>query len=234
MDRPVIAPPPLRTLVASLDDHERRALVGLLHRLPGVVVASDGEADVLFAPPAALASAPERPEDQQVVVVARSTQDVLRAFELQAFDCLLWPPSGQRLAWILARARAARAGQPPRAHRHAPPLPERIALSEGGRITFVPVADIDWIEAAGNYALLHAGPRSGLLRTTLHDLEARLDARRFLRIHRSRIVNVARVRELVPQPSGDCEIVLKDGTRLMSSRSYREARRARLQPLAGS
>jgi two-component system LytT family response regulator len=107
----------------------------------------------------------------------------------------------------------------------------RIAVKEGERITFLNVDLIDWIEAADNYICLHVGSKSYLLRSKLGDIEKQLDPNHFLRIHRSRIVNIDRIHEMQPQGSGDCVLVLRDGTELTSSRTYREQRRRLLNPL---
>ena len=88
-------------------------------------------------------------------------------------------------------------------------------------MSFVPVADIDWIDASRNYARIHAGSRSHLLRETLKSLETRLDPERFVRVHRSAIVNVERIREFLPWFQGDWIIVLGDGTRIQTGKNYR-------------
>src|SRR3712207_5336463 len=98
---------------------------------------------------------------------------------------------------------------------------ERLLVKVGGRIIFLPAEEIDWIEAAGVYVQLHARGKSYLHRTSLSSLEARLDPHRFARIHRSAMVNVFSVKELHPHSHGDYVTVLKDGTRLKLSRSYR-------------
>jgi len=82
--------------------------------------------------------------------------------------------------------------------------------------------DIDWVGAAGNYVELHVGKKSHLMRTTMHTLEARLDPRRFLRIHRSVIINVERIKELRPWHYGDNKIVLFDGTQLTLKHCHSE------------
>jgi two-component system LytT family response regulator len=92
----------------------------------------------------------------------------------------------------------------------------------GTRTAFVRLDDVDWIEAADYYARLHVGGASHLLRETMDELEARLDPRRFVRVHRSAIVRVDRVRELRAVAAGRHEVVLRDGTRLPLSRSRRE------------
>ncbi|HST61987.1 MAG TPA: LytTR family DNA-binding domain-containing protein, partial [Longimicrobium sp.] len=107
---------------------------------------------------------------------------------------------------------------------------DRIVLRDAGRITFVDTATIDWIEAEDYVVRLHAGAATHLLREPLRDLERRLDPRRFVRIHRSTIVNLGSVKELQPYFHGDYVVILRDGTRLRLSRSRREP----LQALLGA
>lgn len=108
---------------------------------------------------------------------------------------------------------------------------KRIPIKNGERITLLNTNLVDWIEAADNYICLHSGGKSYLVRHKLSDIEKQLDPDLFLRIHRSRIVNIERIREMRPQGSGDCMLVLEDGTELASSRTYREQRRRLLNPL---
>ena len=98
---------------------------------------------------------------------------------------------------------------------------ERLAIRAEGRVYFLRVQDIDWIETAGNYVRLHAGKTAHLLRETLSSLETRLDRDRFLRVYRTTILNVERLRELQPWFSGEFIAILHDGTRLKVSRGYR-------------
>ena len=95
-------------------------------------------------------------------------------------------------------------------------------VKSGGRVFFLRTDEIDWIEAAGNYVRLHLGNESHLFRETMNRMESRLDTRRFVRIHRSRIVNTERVKELQPWFNGEHVVVLQNGTRLTLSRGYRE------------
>jgi two-component system LytT family response regulator len=88
--------------------------------------------------------------------------------------------------------------------------------------------DVDWVEAEGDYVRLHAGGRSHLVRETMAAMEARLDPARFARIHRSTIVNLARIRELQPTFNGEYVVLLHTGAKLTLSRGYRDALRARL------
>lgn len=156
----------------------------------------------------------------------------LPAFEVHAVDYLLKPFDRERFRKALVWARAAigrdQRGEPAelpaatladlRGDRQ--PL-ERVTIKSSGRIYFVKTAEIDWIEAAGNYLRLHVGDATHSLRETMNTLEARLDPDRFWRIHRSTIVNVDRIRELQPLFHGDYVVILHDDTELTLSRTYR-------------
>ena len=105
----------------------------------------------------------------------------------------------------------------------AGPLPERFAVRRrGGTEVMVEVADIDWIEAAGNYAILHVGGDTFEIRSSLTKLEGELDPKRFVRVHKSHVVNIGRVAEVTPWVSGDWRIRLQDGAEVNLSRRYRE------------
>lgn len=99
--------------------------------------------------------------------------------------------------------------------------PRRIAVKTRGRTLLFRVDQIDWIESAGNYVRLHIGREHYLLRETMTGIEGKLQSRRFVRIHRTAIVNLERVRELRPTSHGDVAIILRDETRLTLSRVYR-------------
>lgn len=111
--------------------------------------------------------------------------------------------------------------------RPGPAYLERLLVPDGAKSVLLDVGRVDWIEAERNHVRLHVGETSHLLRSTLAALEARLDPARFIRIHRSRIVNAERVREIHPPSHGDQLVVLHDGTELIMSRRYRH-RLARL------
>ena len=103
------------------------------------------------------------------------------------------------------------------------PIPERFAVRQrGGREVMVEVADIDWVEAAGNYAILHVGGDTFEIRSSLSKLEGELDPRRFVRVHKSYVVNIARIAEVTPWISGDWRIRLQDGAEVNLSRRYRQ------------
>ena len=108
------------------------------------------------------------------------------------------------------------------------PTPERITVRTGGRVIFVELDRIDWVQAEGNYVRLHLGVESYLIRETMNALESRLGSDRFFRIHRSRIVNIARIKELRLAAGGDYDVVLDTGIRLGLSRLQRDALQARL------
>jgi len=104
-----------------------------------------------------------------------------------------------------------------------PASPERFTVRKrGGNEVLVEMADIDWIEASGNYAILHVGGETFEIRSSLSKLEAELDPRRFVRVHKSHVVNIARVAEVTPWVSGDWRIRLQDGAELNLSRRYRQ------------
>jgi two-component system, LytTR family, response regulator len=158
-----------------------------------------------------------------------------RAFEVRALDYLVKPFSRARFDEALRRAREALArpgGTGTAPDRRLAALleelhaerarPERLLVKEDGRTRLVPVDDIDRIEAAGNYVRVHAGGASHLLRESMAALEPKLDPRRFVRVHRSAIVNVARIREIQPWFRGDLVLILRDGARVTLSRTYRE------------
>jgi two-component system, LytTR family, response regulator len=162
----------------------------------------------------------------------------VRAFDAHAIDYLLKPYDTERFAKAIERARMHIAGRRRsqiddrlgsllQELRTRDQYTERLIVRSGGRIVILRVAEIDWIEAASNYVRLHAGDREYLLRETMTALESKLDPADFVRIHRSTIVRIDRIRELEPLFQGDYVVILEDGTRLTSSRGYRE----RLQDL---
>ncbi len=168
-----------------------------------------------------------------VVFVTAYDQYAIRAFEVNAADYLLKPFDEERFEKTLARVRKhfQRGGAPALNEQLAALLahlgkadaaPQRLVVKSAGRIQFVNVAEVDWVEAAGNYVTLHAGGAKYLLRETMDALAARLPATQFFRIRRSVIVNAERIREMQPLFKGEYLIRLKDGVELTSSRRYRE------------
>lgn len=98
---------------------------------------------------------------------------------------------------------------------------DKILVKAGGRVTFLPVEELDWVEAAGNYLCLHRQRETHLIRKTMHDFEASLDPQKFLRIHRCTIVNMERIKAMQPIFHGDYAVQLHDGTQLTLTRNYR-------------
>ena len=173
--------------------------------------------------------------DRMPIVIFVSAYDeyALKAFEVHAIDYLLKPFGRDRFQKTLQHARASlerrRAGDLGRRLlalvndiKPEPPRLDRLIVKSGGRVFFLRTDEIDWIEAAGNYVRLHLGEESHLFRETMNRMEQRLDARRFSRIHRSRIVNTERIKELQPWFNGEYVVVLRNGTKLTLSRGYRE------------
>jgi two-component system LytT family response regulator len=157
-----------------------------------------------------------------LVFVTAYDQYALQAFEAGALDYLLKPYNNARFERTLQRAKE-RIGQGKLRGRKV----ERLAIKNFGEVLFLKIAEIDWIEAADYYVCLHVGARSHLLRRSMADLEAELDAG-FCRVHRSAIVNLERVRRLENGEDGGVDVVLTTGARLSVSRRYRRELQARL------
>jgi two-component system LytT family response regulator len=183
-----------------------------------------------------------------VVFVTAYDRYALRAFQVHAVDYLLKPIESARLDEMLAHVRADlsrhKAGR--RCERLLRLLGEvtgrpqltlaealvddaatlhletHLAIRDGARTLRVALDEVDWIDAAGDYMCVHAGPHTYVLRATMRTLEQRLDPRRFQRVHRSTVVNLARIRELRTHPNGECFLILDGGQRLKLSRSYRD------------
>lgn len=166
----------------------------------------------------------------------------LKAFEVRALDYLLKPFSDERFEATLERARERLVSREREALGEkllslvdtqpiaaSPRYLERLVVKTTGRVLFLDVGNVDWIEAAGVYVTIHEGGREHLLRESLTSLEERLDPRRFARIHRSTIVALDRVAELRLDEKGSHRVVLRDGSELRSSRRHRESLEARLR-----
>jgi two-component system, LytTR family, response regulator len=162
----------------------------------------------------------------------------VRAFDVHAIDYLLKPYGRLRLQKALARVRriferdrtgalATRLLSVIEELRRPAGTGERLIIRADGRVTFVAVDDVDWVEAEGNYVRVHTDRESHLMRETMHSLQQRL-GNRFFRIHRSCIVNVARVQELRIASGGDYNVILQNGTSLALSRQQKDALRSRL------
>lgn len=152
-----------------------------------------------------------------LIFVTAHDEHALRAFDAGALDYLLKPFDDARFGRALQRAKARLAE-----HRPSPPPPSRLVVRNRGQVLFIDVADVDWVEGASYYACLHVGRETHLIRRTLAELEGDLGAGAFIRIHRSTIVNLDRVRGLELQDGGEYEVVLDSGVRLRLSRRFRK------------
>ncbi len=236
----------IRTLLADDPDIEivgessdgRRAVASIAKLKPGLLFLDvqmpemDG-----FEVLESIASA----EMPVVIFVTAYDKYAVKAFQVHAFDYLLKSFDRDRFKEAVRRAKTEIAkGRDRRLDERLAslledlqerrPMPERLVVRSGGRILFLRIEEIDWIEAADNYVSLHVGRDSHLLRGTMASIEERLDSRKFLRIHRSTIVNLDRVLELSPLFHGDYAVRLRDGTNLTLSRSCREKLQEPLGP----
>ena len=247
----------LRTLVIDDEAPARRRIKRLLAAEPGIAVVGecgDGASaidliasarpDLVFLD----VQMPERdgfevlkalPAGHLPAILFVTAYDhyALRAFEVHAVDYLLKPFTSDRFRTAVSRAReriARRAADRGLASlattlRNRPVYLTRVPVRTGSRMVFVDLDAVDWMEAADNYVRLHVKQREYLVRETLGTLESKLDPDRFARIHRSAIVQLNRVAEWQPTSHGDAALVLRDGTRLAVSRTWRE----RLQRVLG-
>jgi two-component system LytT family response regulator len=185
-----------------------------------------------------------------VVFITAYDEYALRAFDVNAVDYLLKPYEDSRFRAATTRVREA-ARQRKAASVNAKltqllhylettpastaaqaarePFPDRILIKTSGEIFFLKPEEVDWIEAEGDYMVFHVGGKTHLLRETMARLEARLDPKKFIRIHRSTIVNIDRVKKLSPSFVGEYAVVLHDGTKMKLSRSYQERLQALLK-----
>lgn len=168
-----------------------------------------------------------------VIFVTAHDRHAIEAFEIRALDYLLKPFKRARFRLALARAREhlearetaglnARLRELLESPATEPAYLSRLAVKTGERTLFVKVEDIDFLESAANYIVLHTAKENHVLRETLTNLESRLSPKRFLRISRSTMVNLDRVRELQPLSPGEHVLVLTDGRKLTVTRGVRE------------
>lgn len=166
-----------------------------------------------------------------VVFVTAYDGHAIRAFEIHALDFLLKPYDQTRFEKALARARAHLRSNQGKAMdsrlvslleelRDERKYAERLIVKSGGRVFFVRTEEIDWIEASGNYVKIHTGSDAHLLRESMKNMEGKLDPKIFVRIHRSAIVNIDRIKELEPWFHGEYIVIMRDGTRLTASRVF--------------
>jgi two-component system, LytTR family, response regulator len=178
------------------------------------------------------------PEEMPVVIFTSAyDQYAIRAFEAHALDYLLKPFDQERLHHAIERARLELNKSRDREITHrildllsqvksempAPSSEGRLVIRASGRVVFLNLSEIDWIEASANYVRLNAGKESHLFRETIGRVSERLNPNHFVRVHRSTIVNVRKIKELIPVNSGEYIVVLKNGKELSCSRSYRAA-----------
>src|SRR6266536_1902321 len=187
---------------------------------------------------------------QAIIFVTAFDQYALKAFEVHALDYLLKPFNDARFQRALDQAKAQieqralnkvsrkllalledRESKREQRAPHQTYL-TRLMIKLASRVVLLKVNEIDWIEADSNYAKLHVGSKSHLLREKMHDLETQLNPERFVRIHRSIIVNLDRIKELHPHFNGDYIVVLDNGVQLKLSRSRREHLEARLKAVS--
>jgi two-component system LytT family response regulator len=172
-----------------------------------------------------------------IVFVTAHDEHAIQAFEINAIDYLLKPVSRERFTRALARAKSRLGSRPADETSRkivslleslaAPPrYLKRLAVRSAGKTIFVEMKDVDWIEAAENYAQLHVGRSAHLVHVAMNTLEKSLDPEIFLRVHRSAIVNIARIRDLQPASHGEYMLTLTNGVRLQSSRTYNEKLKA--------
>lgn len=169
----------------------------------------------------------------QIIFVTAYEQYAIRAFEIYALDYLLKPFDQPRFDKAMSRVEEKFADREQirteqkqitalleNVSRKSPYL-ERLVVKTGGRIIFLKTREVDWIQADDKYAHLHTGGKTHLVRQTLGALEAQLDPQKFVRIHRSAIVNIERIKELHPMFTGEHMVVLENDTKLTLSRSYK-------------
>ncbi len=175
-------------------------------------------------------------EIPQVVFVTAFDEFAVKAFDVHALDYLLKPFDRDRLKQAVERARSGLNQENPSdltkklsalleslsPERKAARGGERLAVKLDGRVIFLKPLEIEWIEAQDNYIKLHVGREAHLVRDTLSSFESRLDPRRFVRIGRSTIVNIDRVREMQPMFHGEYIVILHDGTKLTVSRGFKD------------
>jgi len=168
-----------------------------------------------------------------VIFMSALDQYATRAFEARALDYLLKPFEPQRVSAAIERARAELLNVRDRhlTHRLLDLLADakaesktqkRLAVRTGGRVVLLVMDEIDWVEASGNYVKLQSGTESYLVREAISRIAERLDPAQFVRIHRSIIVNIKKIKELQPCNRGEYMVILKDGKELSCSRGYRD------------
>jgi two-component system, LytTR family, response regulator len=159
-----------------------------------------------------------------IVFVTAYDEYALRAFDAGALDYLLKPFDDARFHLAMQRAKQNLAAKEP-----APPETPRLEVRSAGKVAYVQIPDIDWVEAADYYVCLHVGTKSHLLRKSMAELEQELDPRIFCRIHRSTIVNLRKVSALKVDAAGEYEVILDSGQKLRLSRRFRKDLQSRMR-----
>lgn len=240
-----------RVVVADDDPGARAALLRALEQAPGITITgafADGMSalegiralrpDIAFldiempGPDGLEIAARLDAPAPAIVFVTAHDRHAIEAFELHVVDYVLKPFEPRRIVEAAERAihRAATAGEVERLRALVDTLRSgtrpvhagRFVVREDDRFRFLPVERVDWIEADRNYVVLHSGADTFRIRGNLGAVHEALDPRRFVRIHRSRIVNVDRVAEVQPWFNGDCIAILEDGRQLRVSRTFRD------------
>lgn len=169
-----------------------------------------------------------------VIFVTAYNEYAIQAFDVNALDYLLKPVDCARLSKAVERAKShltqpAPAGDLDTRFRAmlddlkaSSKFLKRLTIKLTGHTILLPTDEIDWIESYGNYLKLHTGRESHLIRGTMQSIETKLDPEKFIRVHRSTIVNVEKIKEIYPRSNGDQDLVLKNGQQLMLSRKYRD------------
>jgi two-component system LytT family response regulator len=244
VDDEALAREKLRTLLAEHDDVE--LLAECSNGAEAVEAIARERPDVVFLDVQmpeldgfAVLEALEPDTAPTIVFVTAYDHYAIQAFEVHALDYLLKPFDRERFVRTLDHVRAALGHDRHDLGAHLRALlrdvrrederPARLLVKSGGRVTFVTVSDVDWIQAAGNYVEIHAGNETHLLRETLKNLEARLDPEQFVRVHRSIVVNLDRVKHMDSGIHGEYVITLRDGRQLQSGRGFGERLRERIE-----
>ncbi len=169
-----------------------------------------------------------------IIFITAYDEFALRAFEFHALDYLLKPFDRERFHKAVEHARESlRSASESQitteqikalldSMKETPAKLERLIVKTNGRIIFLRLEEIDWMEAAGNYIKLHVGNESHLVRETMNNLEQQLHPQQFIRIHRSTIINIEKIKELQPYFNGEYKVVLKNNTQVILSRGFRE------------
>jgi two-component system LytT family response regulator len=169
-----------------------------------------------------------------VIFITAYDEFALRAFEFHAIDYLLKPYDRERFQRSVAHARVAlhTTGQLETTaeqikvlldsvHQNSAKL-ERLIVKTNGKIIFLRLEEVDWIESAGNYVKLHCGNETHLIRETMNGLEQQLNPKKFIRIHRCTIINIEKIKELEPYFNGEYKVILNNNSQVFLSRNYKE------------